>query len=288
MKERFIWVAGADGMLGSTFCLYLKKKKIKFVSSTVQDVDICIEDQIDRFVEGKNLTHIVNCVGYTQVDLAEKEADKAFKVNAKAPAYLAKTAKRKKTRFIHFSTDYVFDGTKLSSYSEEETPNPINVYGESKYQGEKGILQEFPLACIIRTSWLFGRGENNFVAKMLDLIQKKEQLSIVDDQIGRFTYAQDLAEATFNLLDREGIYHFSNEDKASWHDMVLYLYQFMVSQGKKITCKRIKPIKAEDYPTPARRPSCSILNTLKYEKFAKTKPRTWKNATKAYLEERER
>ena len=288
MKNSFIWVVGADGMLGSTLCTFLAKKGIKFICSTIQEADICIENQINKFVENKRLTHIINCAAYTQVDLAEKEKAKAFEVNAKAPSYLAKVAKEKKAKFIHFSTDYVFDGKKMTAYTEEDIPSPINVYGESKLQGEKAVLSEFSSACIIRTSWLFGRGKNNFVAKMLDLMQKKEKLSIVDDQIGRFTYAQDLVEATLNLVDQEGIFHFANQEQATWYEMVLYLYQKMIAQGNKLICKNINPVMSEEFLTIAKRPSYSILNTSKYENVAKTKARSWRKAVDAFLEDIER
>ena len=283
MKEEYIWVVGANGLLGSTFCRYLQRKNINFISSTFGEVDICKQDQINKFSENKRITHIINCAAYTQVDLAEKEKEKAFEVNSKAPLYLAKMAKRKKAKFIHFSTDYVFDGKKTFSYIESDVAAPINVYGKSKLKGEKEVQKEFPSSCIIRTSWLFGDGNNNFVTKMMDLMQRKKSLSIVDDQIGRPTYAEDLVEAAMLLRNKEGIYHFANLGHASWHDMALFLYQQMIGKGHDLICKSISPIKTNEYPSFAYRPLYSPLNTEKFEKVANKKPRTWQKAMIDFL-----
>ena len=283
MKE-LLWVVGADGMLGSALCKYLQKQNRAFITTSKEIVDICDEYQVDKFSYDKAFTHIFNCAAYTQVDQAEKKKERAHAVNVLGAKNLAKIAKAKQCRFIQFSTDYVFDGEKERAYVEEDIPHPCNTYGKTKYEGEMAIFLEYPSSCVIRTSWLVGENRENFVTKILQLMQKKTSLSIVCDQKGKLTYTKDLCEAAVLLMEEKGIFHFANAEVTSWYDIVNFVFQY-VKKNEEVICEKILPIFTCEYPTDAIRPLYSVLDTTKYERIICKKPRSWKEALQEYLEE---
>lgn len=278
-----IWICGANGMLGSHFTRLLKQNNIPFLANDSQQVDITELDQVSNFVRAQKISHIINCAAYTQVDKAEEELKKAYLVNAVGPENLGVAARRHGARVIHFSTDYVFDGQGHKPYSEEHICSPINAYGMSKWAGEIKLLNSYPQACVIRTSWLYGLPGKNFVETMVRLMSEKETLRVVSDQIGRPTYCEDLAEAALQLLDHEGIFHFANSNETSWYDFAKEIHRQSAQMGFALKVQKIDPITTKDYPTPAKRPFYSTLDTKKLEKLLDKKPRTWNEALKDYL-----
>jgi len=266
-----IWIPGAQGMLGSHFTRLFKAKGIEFIGTdigqTQYKVDITnLQDVLD-FVSSEKITHTINCAAYTQVDKAETDRELAHKVNVIGPQNLGKASKKFKTPIIHFSTDYIFDGNGNTPYEENHPGAPINYYGLTKWEGEKCLLAETPQCCIIRTSWLYGFPGKNFVETMLRLMQENESLRIVSDQFGRPTFCQDLVEVTFQLLNTSGIYHFANSGQTNWHAFVKEINRQALGLGYVLKVKDIYPITTQEYPTPAKRPSFSSLNTKKIENF---------------------
>lgn len=278
-----IWVCGASGMLGSHFKHLLAEQKISFVANDYQQVDITKLDTVSDFVRVEKISHIINCAAYTQVDRAEKEQKEAYLINALGPYHLAVAARRHGAHVIHFSTDYVFSGKAKTPYIEEDSCSPLGAYGMSKLAGELKLLDEQKHACIIRTSWLFGLTGKNFVETMVRLMQEKEELKVVSDQIGRPTYCQDLAEVTLNLLEEEGVFHFANALETSWYQFAQEIYLQAKELGYLLSLKSLQPIKTKEYPTPAQRPFYSTLNTSKIERLLGSAPRSWKEALKEYL-----
>lgn len=279
-----IWICGASGMLGSHFTRLLKNEGIPFVANDYQQIDITNTESVSDFVRVQKISHIINCAAYTQVDKAETEQKQAYLVNAVGPHNLAIAGRRHGARVIHFSTDYVFDGKGRSPYNEEFPCTPINAYGMSKWAGEIKVLNEYEHTCVIRTSWLYGLPGKNFVETMLRLMSEKEVLRIVSDQVGRPTYCQDLAEATLQLIDEEGIYHFANSLETTWYDFTKEIHKQAQELGFPLKVQKIEPITTKEYPTPAARPAYSTLSTKKIESLLGEAPRSWKLALRDYLQ----
>lgn len=279
-----IWICGAFGMLGNHFQRLLNEKRIPFVSSG-RNVDITNLDAVMNFVRSENISHILNCAAYTQVDLAEKEQAQAYLVNAMGPYHLGVAAKHKGAKVIHFSTDYVFDGNGKAPYDEKDLPAPVNAYGMSKLAGEMKLLEIDPRSCVIRTSWLFGTPGKNFVKTMLRLMEEKQELSVVADQVGRPTYCGDLAEAALQLLDEEGVFHFANASETTWFHFAQEIYSQAKELGLPLKMQHLRAISSHEYPTPAKRPFYSTLSTHKIEKVLRKAPRAWQEALHDYLKQ---
>jgi dTDP-4-dehydrorhamnose reductase len=278
-----IWICGASGMLGSHFKRLLTQRTIPFVANDRQQVDITDLEAVSNFVRVQKITHVINCAAYTQVDRAETEEKQAYLVNAMGPHNLGMAGRRHGARVMHFSTDYVFDGKNRAPYTEEDICTPIGAYGLSKLAGEIKLLDECPQACIVRTSWLFGFPGKNFVETMLRLMNEREQLRVVVDQVGRPTYCQDLAEVALDLLDEEGIFHFANAFETSWYQFAKEIHCQAQELNFPLKLKSIEPIPTHEYPTPAKRPSYSTLNTTKIEQHLGRSPRSWQEALHDYL-----
>ncbi len=240
---------------------------------------------------------IINPAAYTTVDKAETEKDLAFKVNAEAPAVIAEEAKKIGALLVHYSTDYVFDGTKPSPYTEIDSTNPVNAYGQSKLGGEQAIQSVGGDYLILRTSWVYASRGSNFVKTMLRLAAEREELRIVADQIGTPTWARLIAEATTHIvrqaiaekrdnLFNSDLYHLTCTGSTSWHGFA----QAIVNNAREQGClslinRSILPISTSEYPLPAQRPSNSLLATQKLEqKFGLTLP-SWDNSLNLCLQE---
>ena len=240
---------------------------------------------------------IVNPAAYTAVDKAETERDLAFLINAEAPGVLAEEAKKIGALLVHYSTDYVFDGTKNALYTEEDSTNPINVYGQSKLAGEQTIQSVAGDYLILRTSWVYANRGNNFLKTILRLAAEREELKIVADQIGSPTWARLIAETTAHilrqtLLERQGgsfnsnVYHLTSSGDTSWHGFAQKIVEIIREQGKVVLKnKAIHPIPTTDYPLPAKRPANSRLSTNRLEhQFGLTLP-SWDNALRLCMQE---
>jgi dTDP-4-dehydrorhamnose reductase len=227
------------------------------------DLDITNKQQLESYFSNNELDYCINCAAYTAVDLAEEQSDLAYAVNAEGPKYLAEVCQKHQVTLIHISTDFVFDGQKRIPYLETDAPNPLSVYGASKLQGERSIQETTEAYFIIRTSWLYSEYGKNFMKTMLSLSETLNEISVVSDQIGSPTYAGDLAEVLIQIVlsssTNYGVYHYSNSGTISWYDFAVEIFKQF---GKTI---EVKPIKTKDYPTAAKRPKFSALNTIKIE-----------------------
>lgn len=243
------------------------------------DVDLANHDALRRTIREIAPALIVNAAAYTAVDRAENDAGLAHAVNGVAPGILAEEAKRLKAGLVHYSTDYVFDGSAERPYLETDDPAPINVYGESKLAGENAINASGCAHLILRTSWVYSMRGENFLLTVRRLAGEMEILRIVADQLGAPTWARTVAEATAlvlsacggpsapeKLAERGGTYHLTAAGETSWHDFASASVAWMRYAGQPVLCREIVPISTSDYPTPARRPAYAVLNCGKLEK----------------------
>lgn len=258
LNKKRIALLGANGQLGLSFQKTNPGHEIIAIHSN--ELDLTSTSAIVPYFNSIDFDILVNCAAYTAVDQAESEPDLNDAINHLAVVELSKVAQEKNIPFYHFSTDFVFDGNQGTLYTEEDETNPIQAYGQAKRLGEKAIDN----ACVIRTSWLYSEFGHNFVKTIRRLAKEREQLTIVADQIGTPTYAPDLALAVWQIIDSDikfeeikGIYHYSNEGVASWYDFAQAIVEY-----DKIDCN-ILPIPAIQYPTPAKRPSFSVMDKSK-------------------------
>jgi dTDP-4-dehydrorhamnose reductase len=278
-----VWVTGADGMLGSALIQYGLRQKIDIVGTSRLEGDVAQRGPLAAKGAQIKPTHIVNCAAYTDVDGAEKEPERALAVNGEGAANVAWVARECGARLIHISTDYVFNGNGAAPYREDDLCTPSNRYGQSKWEGEKRVVDTFPEACILRTSWLFGPKGKNFISSLMHWFEQKEELQVVYDQRGRPTYCRDLAAAVFTLLDARGIIHFANDGERSRYQIALDLMEASRRHGIQFKCQRIIPVSSEKFPVPAVRPAYSVLDTHKYFHLTKIKPRPWGEVLNDYL-----
>ena len=287
-----VWLIGSKGMLAAEIAHQLNLHNIQWIGSDKEvditdqaAVDVCIQQ---NFASG-SLQWIINCAAYTAVDKAEDDPKIAQRLNADALINICTAAKKYGARLIHFSTDYVFDGTSSIPYIETDTTNPQSVYGRTKLQGEQNIVGLLPEHYIIRTAWLYGKSGNNFVSTMLRLMNEKNSLKVVNDQRGSPTYAVDLAKAVLQIIQldnhRYGVYHYSNEGNITWYDFACEIYR----QGKRMGLIKkdcsVVPCTSSEFPQKAHRPSFSLLNKQKIkETFSLSIPQ-WSESLSLYLKE---
>lgn len=280
-----IWVLGSRGMLGSTLLASCQKRGIEAIGTHRQEVDLCCLDALVAKALEIRPTHIVNCAAYTDVDGAQSNRSIAFAVNAQGSECAALAAKACGSRLIHLSTDYVFNGQGSKPYREGDACAPINVYGESKWEGEKKILALLPHACIVRTSWVFGLKGKNFISALPILFQKKEVLEAASDQWSKPTYCPDLVEAIFSLLDVEGVVHFAGGTELSRAQIAFSFLEAMQTRGISVKCQKILPVLSAQFATIAPRPFYSVLDTERYVQLTSLKPRSWEQTLNEYLNE---
>jgi dTDP-4-dehydrorhamnose reductase len=262
------WIVGKEGMLAKAFQRVFKDKNLEYIASSHQECDVTNFYQVEKFASLLPIKTIINCSGYTNVDLAEKEVDSAFLLNEKGVLHLAQIAKKIDAKLIHFSTDYVFNGTKNSPYLETDLVSPLNIYGASKYAGELALQDRLPSSLIIRISWLFSKEmpPMNFTKKMVDLLQRKEQLEVVEDQISKVTYAEDLVACVLEMLDQEGVFHYANHGVISRFGYAQEILTILKELHVPVRCECILPVSSSKFSTPATRPPYSALDTTKIEK----------------------
>lgn len=257
-----ILVTGANGQLGSELKeLSSHYSQFEWVFADRSVLDLSDLNSITKVLENLQPQVIINCAAYTAVDKAETETELADVLNHQAVAVMAQWSASYDCRLVHISTDYVFDGNSSVALTEEAPTAPINVYGQTKLVGEQACLKENPKAIVIRTSWVYSRFGNNFVKTMSRLMQERDQLSVVNDQIGSPTYAADLAQSIMTIIThpnwQAGIYHFSNEGEISWYEFALAIQEI-----GGFDCL-VSGIPSSDYPTPAKRPHYSLLDKSK-------------------------
>jgi dTDP-4-dehydrorhamnose reductase len=232
---------------------------------------------------------VINAAAYTAVDKAESEKDKAYEVNVRGAANIAKAAEHSGARLIHISTDFVFDGRKSKPYRPDDKPNPISVYGASKLQGEEAVLREtMKKALILRTGWVYSSHGSNFVKTMLKLMAERDEISVVADQVGTPTWARGLAKAIYhfaNIPDTHGIYHSTDAGVASWYDFAAAIQEEAHQLGILQSLIPVIPIRTDDYPTAAKRPPYSVLDkTATWQALGYTASH-WRVALRLMLEE---
>ena len=257
-----ILITGCNGQLGNEMQLLEKTNpQHTYFNTDVAELDITDAAAIEKFVIENQIDGIVNCAAYTAVDKAEDNQDLCRLLNTDAPGYLAAAVEKRGGWLIQVSTDYVFDGTNHTPYTEEEPTCPNSVYGSTKLEGERAAQQACSRTMIVRTAWLYSTFGNNFVKTMIRLGKEKPELGVIFDQIGTPTYARDLAVALFAAINQgvvPGIYHFSNEGVISWYDFTKAIHRIAGIN----TC-HVRPLHTAEYPTPAHRPHYSVLDKTK-------------------------
>lgn len=257
-----ILITGCNGQLGNEMQLLEKvNPQHQYFNTDVAQLDITNPEAIEEFVNNNAIDIIVNCAAFTAVDKAESSQELCHLLNAKAPEYLAAAVAKRGGYLVQVSTDYVFDGTNHTPYTEDEATCPNSVYGSTKLEGEKLAMAACANTMIIRTAWLYSTFGNNFVKTMIRLGQEKTELGVIFDQIGTPTYAGDLAAAIMAAINHgivPGIYHFSNEGVISWYDFTKAIHRIA-----GITSCHVKPLHTAEYHTPAARPHYSVLDKTK-------------------------
>jgi dTDP-4-dehydrorhamnose reductase len=267
-----IVVTGGNGQLGKELQeISSSYPQFEFYFLTREDMPIDQFELVRNYFSALKPAYCINCAAYTAVDKAESEKNLAFLINGEAVGVLAAICKEYDTKFIHISTDYVFNGEATYPYTENFPTDPINVYGASKLEGERNAMQFNPDSIVIRTSWVYSSYGKNFVKTMMRLMNEKDEIKVINDQVGSPTYAADLAEVILQIiLDwKPGIYNFSNEGIITW-------YEFAVAIKEIINCPcDIKPIITAEYPTPARRPGYSVLDKTKIQETFDVQLKNW-------------
>ena len=278
-----ILITGCNGQLGNEIQLLEKENsQHQWFNTDVQELDITNVDAVRLFVQEHQIDGIVNCAAYTAVDKAEDNEELCTKLNAEAPAYLAKAIGDRGGWMIQISTDYVFDGSKHTPYVEDDDTCPNSVYGRTKLVGELNVQKLCERSMVIRTAWLYSTFGNNFVKTMIRLGKERPELGVIFDQIGTPTYARDLAIAIMTAIDKgivPGIYHFSNEGVISWYDFTKAIHRMA-----GITSCHVRPLHTAEYPTPANRPHYSVLDKTKIKQTYGIEIPYWEESLKDCIE----
>jgi dTDP-4-dehydrorhamnose reductase len=296
-----ILLIGANGQVGREL-----KRMLPRVGEVTpldrQRLDLTRPEEIRRAIRTFHPAFIINAAAYTAVDKAESEEALARAINAEAPAVMAEEANKIGASLIHYSTDYVFDGLKTSPYDEDDPPNPQNAYGRTKLEGERAILASNAAHLIFRTAWVYATQGKNFLLTILHLATQREELKIVRDQIGAPTLSSEIAAATtkilaqisdreggpFSLADVSGIYHMTAAGETSWYDFATAILEEVAASqpvdpwfaaatgGLPLIARRVIPIPAKEYPTPARRPAYSVLSNARLNRTFSLQVPDWR------------
>jgi dTDP-4-dehydrorhamnose reductase len=289
MRKKIV-VTGANGQVGEELRQLAKSNPgFEYIFTTRQQLALDDLTKISDFIANNKPDYFINCAAYTAVDKAESEKELVYKINAEAPKAIAHACEANNIQLIHISTYYVFDGKGNSPYKEDDSTDPVNLYGDSKLEGEKNISQNNPSAIIIRTAWVYSGFGKNFVKTMLRLMAEKDQVNVVSDQRGAPTYAADLAEAVMKIVSvletknqaspaYGGIYHFSNEGNISWYDFAIAIKELSGS-----SCI-VNPIPTSEFPTPAKRPFYSVLDKTKIQSRFGIEINDWKQSLATCIE----
>lgn len=270
-----ILVVGANGMLGQDLMTLLGERGRGI---DLPDIDITDMISVQRTLVSLKPSVVVNCAAYTDVDGCESNQETAMQVNGEGVAFLAMITREIGARLVHVSTDYIFDGSKGAAYIEDDLPKPLNVYGESKLAGEMNIDVN-PDNLVVRTQWLYGHKGKNFVETMLRLGAEKDELSVVDDQIGAPTWTVDLAKGIIALIDKgcKGVYHCANSGSTSWNGFAKAIFE----EARMNVV--VNPMTTEQLNRPARRPLHSTLDCRKLVNDTGFEPQPWREALRQYM-----
>jgi len=286
-----IWLIGNKGMLGTELSLLLEKNNLSFIG-TDREIDITDSAALGNFASAYTFDWIINCAAYTAVDKAEDDRENCRLLNTNGAENIAVTANKTGAKMIHISTDYVFNGRGERPYTEEDSTDPIGVYGLSKRDGERAVLQNNPRSYIIRTAWLYGKYGNNFVNTMLKLMNERESVSVVNDQRGSPTWARDLAETiiAFIRLAGEGksipfgIYHFTGEGEITWFDFARKIYEQCRALSILTNDCEVNPCTSAEFPAKVTRPAYSVLDKSKIKRALGITIPAWEESLRNYLD----
>lgn len=283
-----VLITGKNGQLGYELRA-TAPEGVEVFGYDVAELDITDQKEVLEKVTKLKPDVIINAAAYTAVDKAETDSELAYLVNETGAKYLAQAANRVNAKLIHISTDFVFDATKNTWYMPEDKTNPLGVYGASKLAGEEAVLAERPdQATIIRTSWVYSSHGNNFVKTMLKLMAERDELSVVADQIGTPTWAKGLANICWKVALKgavDSIYHWSDLGTASWYDFAIAIQEIGLELGILTREIHVKPIRADQYPTPAQRPIYSVMDTTKIRDEQDVDGLHWRKALKKMMKE---
>ena len=305
-----IWLIGCKGMLGSEVARQLDQNKYHWIG-TDKEVDITNREALSDFEKSvetssyldttstdKHIKWIINCSAYTNVDKAEEEPELADKLNNLGALNIARTARSIGAKLIHISTDYVFNGKGTEPYTEDMEKEPLGVYGKTKAAGEEAIQKEMTKFYILRTAWLYGFDGKNFVYTMTKLMNSRDQINVVNDQVGTPTCAVELASTILKIIEKSdnateafgkhsapafGIYHFTNGGQTSWYEFAQEIYKLGKKYGKITQNCEVSPCTSAEYPSPVERPAYSVLSKDKICKELKIKLPTWQSCLEKFI-----
>lgn len=282
-----ILITGSKGQLGLELHRTMPGSYVVH-GADVDSLDISDPKAVIGAMREQQPNVVINCAAYTAVDKAETDSERAFAVNAVGPGYLAQAATAMGARLIQVSTDFVFDGTKSRPYLPDDATNPISVYGASKLEGEHRVLAKAPSAVVVRTAWLYSPYGANFVKTMLRLMSERDAIGVIADQVGSPTWAGGLAQCIWTMVRRpeiQGIHHWTDAGVASWYDFAVAIQELGLERGLLKKAILIKPLRTEDYPTPARRPNYSVLEKSQTWSALEGVAPHWREPLKAVLDE---
>ena len=285
-----VLITGADGQLGTE----LQKtgpKNFELLALGRDELDIGAAEPIADTISQFKPTVVINAAAYTAVDQAEAEPEEAEQINSLAPGYLALACRKNRALLIHISTDFVFDGLGSTPYKPDSKTSPLGSYGRTKLLGEEKILEELSTALIVRTSWVYSAYGKNFVKTMLRLMQERDTVRVVEDQIGAPTWARGLAEMLWASLSKDnirGIYHWSDEGICSWYQFAKAIAEEAVKIGLIKRCAQVEPISSKNYKTLATRPDYSVLDCSSTIRDIGISPLPWRSQLKSMLEDLKR
>lgn len=275
-------IAGGQGQVGTELQRQAKQLGWPIMAIDKGDIDITDAPAVSDVIRNYHPDAVINAAAYTAVDNAEAEPDLANAVNCDGPANLADICAQLDIPLVHYSTDYVFDGTKTGAYTEDDPTAPLGVYGASKLAGEQAVCSACTRHLILRTSWVFSTHGHNFIKIMLRLGREREQLRVVADQRGKPTAAAELARLTLEILPRAegqwGLYHVAQPTSTTWHGFAEAIFDEARRQGMELKVENLQPITTEEYPTPARRPANSELNCALFETTFGVSIRPWRQS----------
>ena len=286
-----VLITGAQGQVGKELSLIAMEKGFDVVAAGRADLDITQFENVENYINKIQPDIVINAAAHTAVDKAEGEQDLAFSINSDGAKNIALACAKQNIPLLHISTDYVFDGSKVEAYNENDDVSPLGVYGTSKWQGEEAIRQNLTQHIILRVAWVFGAQGNNFVKTMLRLGQDRDELNVVADQFGGPSPAKNIAQTLITLVEQFqknksldwGTYHYCGSEKTTWYDFAVEIFEQAFELGilnKKI---KVNPITTAEYPTPAKRPSNSMLDCSKLAVTFGIEMPKWKDALKHVL-----
>ena len=282
-----VLVTGASGQLGHEVVRVSSRLGHEIITPSLQDMDFMVPDQVAETVLACRADWVVNCAAFTQVDQAESEPEAAFTVNRDSAGHLAQAVAELDGRLVHISTDFVFDGRQSCPYQEDDLPNPLSVYGQSKLEGEQAVLKAMPAAIVLRTAWVYGAHGENFVKTMLRIAATGKPLRVVNDQTGTPTWAADLASVILPLFDCDaaGVLHYTNAGQTTWYGFAVAILEEAARLGFDIRTQAVHPVSTDEYPTPATRPAYSVLDTQKIQACLPVPVPEWRDSLKNMLKE---